>query len=150
MPRPPSMDPVNQIPAYQRFANQANRTYTFNRGASQQRSFGNSRPPWQNKPFGGGGNFNRFGGGGNSFRPGIVNNFKGGNNFNKNRESNFKNDSLIEPVFFDLGFRKRLKVKPYNGTIFIDIREYFMQDNKMLPTKKGTSMNKEMWDKFVE
>ncbi len=48
---------------------------------------------------------------------------------------------------FDLGYKKRVQVKKYQGQIFIDIREYFSRDfiPDLLPTKKGVVLTPEIW-----
>ena len=51
--------------------------------------------------------------------------------------------------YFQLGNKKRARVRQFKGTIYIDFREYFLnKDNKNIPTKKGVTLNVEGWKKL--
>ncbi|CAI2377368.1 unnamed protein product [Moneuplotes crassus] len=51
-------------------------------------------------------------------------------------------------IMFDLNGKKKVEVKNFCGSVLIDLREYFYKENQCLPTKKGLSITKDIWDKF--
>ena len=53
--------------------------------------------------------------------------------------------------WFDLGCKKKLQVKRYQGQIFIDIREYWQKDfqPELYPTKKGVCLTPEIWNTLM-
>ena len=51
-------------------------------------------------------------------------------------------------VFLQLNNKKKVEVKNFRGSVLIDLREYFYKENQWLPTKKGLSITKDIWDKF--
>lgn len=54
---------------------------------------------------------------------------------------------------FDIGPKKRVQVKNFKGQVIIDIREFFEREQGgggLLPTKKGVTLNIEMWNKLNE
>ena len=52
-------------------------------------------------------------------------------------------------VNFELGPKKKVQIKKFKGTIFIDFREYFVKDDGLLPTKKGVTLSVDMWKRLV-
>lgn len=52
-----------------------------------------------------------------------------------------KDDYLILP----LSNKKFTKVKKFAGRIYVDIREYYERDGKLLPGKKGIFLTKDEW-----
>ncbi|CDK25743.1 unnamed protein product [Kuraishia capsulata CBS 1993] len=50
----------------------------------------------------------------------------------------------------DLGKKKRLAVRKYNGIKLVDIREYYTDDQGVSkPGSKGISLTQESWDQLV-
>ena len=50
---------------------------------------------------------------------------------------------------FDLNGKKKVQIKNYKGMILIDIWEYWVKDSgQVLPTKKGVSITKDVWQKL--
>ena len=49
---------------------------------------------------------------------------------------------------YTLSGNKKLKVKNFKGKWYVDIREYWTNDGKLLPTKKGVSLNYANWKEF--
>jgi hypothetical protein len=52
-------------------------------------------------------------------------------------------------VNFELGPKKKVQIKKFKGTIFIDFREYFVKDDSLLPTKKGVTLSVDSWKRLV-
>ncbi|EIW62835.1 RNA polymerase II transcriptional coactivator [Trametes versicolor FP-101664 SS1] len=48
--------------------------------------------------------------------------------------------------YVDLGKKRRATVRQYKGSTFLDIREFYGDDNDLKPGKKGVSINKEQWE----
>lgn len=44
---------------------------------------------------------------------------------------------------------KKLQIKKFKSTIYVDFREYFAKDTQLLPTKKGVTLTVEMWKKMI-
>ena len=65
----------------------------------------------------------------------------------RRQNQNFEQDCQI----FELGGKKKLQVKRFQGQIFVDIREYFQKDynKEMFPTKKGVSLSLEIWSSLL-
>ena len=47
---------------------------------------------------------------------------------------------------FNLNLKKKVLVKEFKNKFYVDIREFYQKDGKDLPTKKGVSMNEEVWN----
>ncbi|KAJ6644489.1 RNA polymerase II transcriptional coactivator KIWI [Pseudolycoriella hygida] len=50
---------------------------------------------------------------------------------------------------FDLDRYKRVTVREFKGKLYIDIREFYEQNGKQLPGKKGISLQPEQWRKLL-
>ncbi|KAI0656666.1 RNA polymerase II transcriptional coactivator [Cubamyces menziesii] len=48
--------------------------------------------------------------------------------------------------YVDLGKKRRATVRQFKGSTFLDIREFYGDDNDLKPGKKGISLNKEQWE----
>ncbi|KAI0326603.1 PC4-domain-containing protein [Cubamyces sp. BRFM 1775] len=48
--------------------------------------------------------------------------------------------------YVDLGKKRRATVRQFKGATFLDIREFYGDDNDLKPGKKGISLNKEQWE----
>lgn len=55
-----------------------------------------------------------------------------------------------EDTVIDLGKNRRLTVRSFKGKVYVDIREFYMKDDKMLPGKKGISLSPEQWKMLIE
>ncbi|KAI8975843.1 RNA polymerase II transcriptional coactivator, partial [Trametes punicea] len=44
------------------------------------------------------------------------------------------------------GKKRRATVRQFKGATFLDIREFYGDDNDLKPGKKGISLNKEQWE----
>ncbi|KAI6222311.1 PC4 domain-containing protein [Aphelenchoides fujianensis] len=47
---------------------------------------------------------------------------------------------------FDLGGKKYVNVRSFKGKTYVDIREYYEKDGKLLPGKKGVALNPEQYE----
>jgi len=52
--------------------------------------------------------------------------------------------------YIDLGKKKRATVRAFKGTVLLDIREYYGEDNQEKPGKKGISLTLEQWEALRE
>ncbi|KAL1379174.1 hypothetical protein pipiens_015090 [Culex pipiens pipiens] len=59
-----------------------------------------------------------------------------------------KNESG-EPEWF-LDKNKKVTVREFKNKVYVDIREFYEKDGKMLPGKKGVSLQVPMWKKLLE
>lgn len=50
-----------------------------------------------------------------------------------------------EPTW-ELGSRKFITVHDFKGKTYVNVREYYEKDGKVLPGKKGISLNVEQWN----
>ncbi|KAI0360912.1 PC4-domain-containing protein [Trametes cingulata] len=48
--------------------------------------------------------------------------------------------------YLDLGKKRRATVRQFKGATFLDIREFYGDDNDLKPGKKGISLAKEQWE----
>ncbi|KAI0373494.1 PC4-domain-containing protein [Pilatotrama ljubarskyi] len=48
--------------------------------------------------------------------------------------------------YIDLGKKRRATVRQFKGATFLDIREFYGDDNDLKPGKKGISLAKEQWE----
>lgn len=57
---------------------------------------------------------------------------------------------LNSPSLFlqDLTGQKFIKINEFKGKTYVNIREYYIKDGKVLPGKKGISLNVEQWQNF--
>ncbi|KAK8791930.1 hypothetical protein WA158_005307 [Blastocystis sp. Blastoise] len=62
-------------------------------------------------------------------------------------------EPYIEPTFIDpgkkyfkLSSRKFASVNYFKGVIYVDIRQYDVENNKYIPTKKGISLTLDQWE----
>ncbi|KAK4310897.1 hypothetical protein Pmani_017577 [Petrolisthes manimaculis] len=51
-------------------------------------------------------------------------------------------------VYFELEKLKRVTVREFRNKIYVDIREFYEKDGKMLPGKKGIALNTSGWSKL--
>lgn len=49
-------------------------------------------------------------------------------------------------VFWELGNRKRVTISSFKGKTYINIRDFYEKDGKMLPSTKGISLPIEQWN----
>jgi len=66
-------------------------------------------------------------------------------NIGKNVSINTEGDSFV-----DLGNKRRATVRKFKGAVFIDLREYYGDDDDEKPGKKGIALNKAQWDILKE
>jgi len=50
-------------------------------------------------------------------------------------------------TYFDIERLKRVTVREFKGKIYVDIREHYEKDGKVLPGKKGISLSTTQWNK---
>ncbi|TBU26457.1 transcriptional Coactivator p15-domain-containing protein [Dichomitus squalens] len=48
--------------------------------------------------------------------------------------------------YVDLGKKRRATVRQFKGVSFLDIREFYGDDNDLKPGKKGISLSQEQWE----
>ncbi|KAH9949005.1 transcriptional Coactivator p15-domain-containing protein [Amylocystis lapponica] len=48
--------------------------------------------------------------------------------------------------YIDLGKKRRATVRSFKGTVFLDVREFYGNDNDLKPGKKGISLQLEQWE----
>ncbi|KAG8932889.1 hypothetical protein FRC03_012885 [Tulasnella sp. 419] len=52
--------------------------------------------------------------------------------------------------YVQLGTKRRVTVRSFNGKPMVDIREFYEKDGKELPGKKGISLSAEQWQAFKD
>ncbi|KAK9473035.1 transcriptional Coactivator p15-domain-containing protein [Dipodascopsis tothii] len=66
----------------------------------------------------------------------------------------FRSAAVAEPaepkLAIDLGKRKKVAVRMFNGMPLVDIREYYTKDDQDLPGKKGISLSAETWRALMD
>ncbi|RZF46399.1 hypothetical protein LSTR_LSTR014645 [Laodelphax striatellus] len=65
----------------------------------------------------------------------------GGGGASKNADGDYE---------WQLDRNRALKVREFKGKLFVDIREYYEKDGKLLPGKKGISLSVAQWKKVTE
>ncbi|CAN0891135.1 RNA polymerase II transcriptional coactivator KIWI [Linum grandiflorum] len=50
-----------------------------------------------------------------------------------------------EIVVCDISHNRRVKVRNWQGKVWVDIREFYTKDGKQLPGKKGISLSVDQW-----
>ncbi|OSD01356.1 PC4-domain-containing protein [Trametes coccinea BRFM310] len=48
--------------------------------------------------------------------------------------------------YVELGKKRRATVRQFKGATFVDIREFYGDENDLKPGKKGISLNREQWE----
>jgi len=51
-------------------------------------------------------------------------------------------------TYFDIEGLKRVTVREFKGRLFVDFREFYEKDGKILPGKKGISLSASQWNKI--
>ncbi|CAL1386184.1 unnamed protein product [Linum trigynum] len=54
-------------------------------------------------------------------------------------------DDSDEIVVCDISHNRRVKVRNWQGKVWVDIREFYVKDGKQLPGKKGISLSVDQW-----
>ncbi|XP_064100449.1 RNA polymerase II transcriptional coactivator-like isoform X2 [Macrobrachium nipponense] len=49
--------------------------------------------------------------------------------------------------YFDIDGLRRVTVREFKGRVYVDIREFYEKDGKVLPGKKGISLSTSQWGK---
>lgn len=57
---------------------------------------------------------------------------------------------MAEDKFFELQNNRRVTVREFRGRTLVDIREFYEQDGKKLPGKKGIALTKPQWETLLE
>ncbi|MEJ1821217.1 transcriptional coactivator p15/PC4 family protein, partial [Escherichia coli] len=50
-------------------------------------------------------------------------------------------------TYFDIDGLRRVTVREFKGRVYVDIREFYEKDGKVLPGKKGISLSTSQWGK---
>lgn len=69
------------------------------------------------------------------------------------KEKKSKNNDVIvgeDEVMFKLDDKKRITVKKFKGKLLIDFREFYNDNGKMKPGKKGIALSQDNWNKLKE
>ena len=72
-------------------------------------------------------------------------------------DPNFGTTFPIYPNFFPvflviikISKKQWVRVQMYKGTMYVDIREYYIQDKQLKPSRKGISLPIKQWKKLQE
>lgn len=62
------------------------------------------------------------------------------------KEVNRSQKNKDNEAFFDIGKKKRVTIRKWQGKCYVDIREFYEDNGEMKPGKKGISLSIEQWE----